>query len=475
MEESKGGEASRRITTIPTATGGSDGGSDGGNTSTDIPEFCLCAALVGHRGDVRSLAVGRGHLYSGARDNAVMAWPLDENGHIDGIHTAPAAKITLPDWVNALAVRVSAGQEGEETVVAGCKDGGIYAMVWEDGEGQGGKQLVVKTTLLGHTAPISSLSWSAEGLLLSGSWDETAKAWDLESATCQWTLGGHENNVCVLGLGPGSIATGSTGLNVDGHLVGQQIRMWQGSPPKESRSLTDHTSGIRDLCLADAAKGESSPAESPKKDGCFCSASNDGTVRAWTAEGNCRAIFSMTGAGVSTGGGGTGAVVADVATGSADYAVRVFTADAARWLRDDRLKEAEDALGEGGHVLPSVSDMGVMVGAQDGQLSAFVDEPSGAAQVFRWREGAGGTAGDAGWESLGTLQPPVRKIPFEGGLYDKVIPVEIESASRGFLMFQLGVNRGDDPKQVADAFCQKHSLGPEYLPQIEQFLLIASL
>lgn len=47
-------------------------------------------------------------------------------------------------------------------------------------------------TLLGHNAPISSLSWTSEGLLLSGSWDETAKAWDLETATCKWTLGGHE-------------------------------------------------------------------------------------------------------------------------------------------------------------------------------------------------------------------------------------------------------------------------------------------
>ncbi|CAN0413357.1 unnamed protein product, partial [Hapterophycus canaliculatus] len=44
----------------------------------DIPEFALCAALVGHQEDVRSLAVGRRHLYSGARDNVVMAWPLDE-------------------------------------------------------------------------------------------------------------------------------------------------------------------------------------------------------------------------------------------------------------------------------------------------------------------------------------------------------------------------------------------------------------
>ena len=43
----------------------------------------------------------------------------------------------------------------------------------------------------------------------------------------------------------------------------------------------------------------------------------------------------------------------------------------------------------------------------------------------------------------------------------KVIPVEVDSASRGFLVFQLGVNNGDDPKSVAAAFCQKHHLGPE--------------
>lgn len=43
----------------------------------------------------------------------------------------------------------------------------------------------------------------------------------------------------------------------------------------------------------------------------------------------------------------------------------------------------------------------------------------------------------------------------------QVIPVEVESASRGFLCFQLGVNRGDDPSKAAQAFCEKHQLGPE--------------
>ena len=57
--------------------------SGGGDDSQDIPEFSLCAALVGHTGDVRSLAAGKGYLYSGARDSVVMAWPLDEvsEGH----------------------------------------------------------------------------------------------------------------------------------------------------------------------------------------------------------------------------------------------------------------------------------------------------------------------------------------------------------------------------------------------------------
>lgn len=41
-----------------------------------------------------------------------------------------------------------------------------------------------------------------------------------------------QNNVCVLGLGHDSMATGSTGLEVAGQLVGQQIRLWQGSPLK---------------------------------------------------------------------------------------------------------------------------------------------------------------------------------------------------------------------------------------------------
>lgn len=96
----------------------------------------------------------------------------------------------------------------------------------------------------------------------------------------------------------------------------------------------------------------------------------------------------------------TDAVVADVATGSADNMIRVFTADATRALQGDELIQVQEASlllaergdgcavpppsflsGEGGAAaggLPSVSDMGNMVGEMDGHLSAFGDENGGA-------------------------------------------------------------------------------------------------
>lgn len=95
--------------------------------------------------------------------------------------------------------------------------------------------------------------------------------------------------------------------------------------------------------------------------------------------------------------------IADVATGSADNVVRIFTANSQRALRGDRLEEAEDAAGKrgdgcspvrgssrrkggsksggAGDTLPFMSEMGVMVGEDDGQLSAFADDATNRAEV----------------------------------------------------------------------------------------------
>lgn len=70
----------------------------------------------------------------------------------------------------------------------------------------------------GHEKGVISLSFAADGSLVSGSKDGTARVWSLGTpggeARLEATLKGHENGVCVLGLPNGDIATGSTGQKV---------------------------------------------------------------------------------------------------------------------------------------------------------------------------------------------------------------------------------------------------------------------
>ena len=63
--------------------------------------------------------------------------------------------------------------------------------------------------LNGHTAAVSSLSQAIDGQLLSGSWDETAIKWDVESATAIEKMEGHAHAVAVLTLPNGITVTGS--------------------------------------------------------------------------------------------------------------------------------------------------------------------------------------------------------------------------------------------------------------------------
>jgi hypothetical protein len=52
----------------------------------------------------------------------------------------------------------------------------------------------------------------------------------------------------------------------------------------------------------------------------------------------------------------------------------------------------------------------------------------------------------------------------------QIVPIEIESATKGFLSLQIGFNRVEKPIVVAEAFCEKHDLPPEYIQQIAFFL-----
>lgn len=74
-------------------------------------------------------------------------------------------------------------------VVTGCQDG-VIRLFDATGEKIG--------ALEGHTKGVISLCRAGEGQILSGSWDGTAKLWDLRLQLCIRTFGPHENGVHVL-------------------------------------------------------------------------------------------------------------------------------------------------------------------------------------------------------------------------------------------------------------------------------------
>ena len=183
--------------------------------------------------------------------------------------------------------------------VSGCKDSMIRVFDFSAGS----NSQPSTTTLTGHTNAVTSFSLikliasntdpnnNSKELLLSGSWDGTAKLWDVNNATkidCVATMAGHENTVCVQGLIPplsssttssnstnclyGSAATGSAGV-ANGNIISEmKIRLWDIVMDGTSctvtlrASVTDHMGPIRGLCVDPTTHT-------------FASISNDGTIK----------------------------------------------------------------------------------------------------------------------------------------------------------------------------------------------------
>ncbi|CAN0130745.1 unnamed protein product [Phaeothamnion confervicola] len=421
----------------------------------------------------------------------------------------PLASVDLNSWVNALCTN------GEGVVAAGCADGMIHILLVVDIR----KVRIIQPALRidAHDAPVCSLSWNLErGLLISGGWDGTARVWDPKDGLCIQILPGHENNVAVLALADGTVVTGSTGVSdsASGGTTGQQIRVWRGTPLTLVQSLANHRAGIRHLCAVGVGGG-------------FASASNDGTVLVWEAGGSGGAGIAPTlleaptgaivfgvdapaGAGVLAfgddeghlvicleeapgqpgGGGGNkapwrsrevlrlGSTVWAVAAhpppalvfaACADGKIRCCSVDASQALKADVLAAAVGSasgvsVSGAGAGAPSASELNDFAGAHDGQLSAFADAGGCGSVVYQWN------AAGRRWRLVGPLLLPARRPQLDGVAYDIVIPVEVDSARLGYLELQLGLNFGDDVATVAEEFCRRHQLGPEYPPQIEAFI-----
>jgi WD40 repeat protein len=117
-------------------------------------------------------------------------------------------------------------------------------------------------TLMGHSHIVGSLAISADGkLLVSGSWDQTIKIWQLETGQLLHTLKGHRDRVYAIALTPDGqiIASGS---------ADKTIKLWHVQTGELLGTFTGHGNIV--TALAFTASGEM-----------LVSGSLDKTIKIW--------------------------------------------------------------------------------------------------------------------------------------------------------------------------------------------------
>jgi len=195
--------------------------------------------------------------------------------------------------------------------VTGCKDN--LVRVFDSSSHQ------LKATLKGHEKPVTSLSFVSAGsgtgtsinidssdscasndngndnnndngseYLVTGSWDGTAKVWDIRRNALLATLPGHENSTCVTGLLPAKdqptnilkIATGSAGMARNNQIDGHTVRIWSvdiqtGQVQCINSVANDHDGPIRDITRLGYTSNNTKV---------IATCSNDGNVRLRSSE-----------------------------------------------------------------------------------------------------------------------------------------------------------------------------------------------
>jgi phospholipase A-2-activating protein len=122
----------------------------------------------------------------------------------------------------------------------------------------------------GHTLAVNSLSQADGDSFISGSWDATARVWDLATGQCSYVLKDHSYAVSTLAIGNMRFITGSQD---------KKLRFWD--KDKCVNVINDaHEDIIRDIILNEDQAS-------------FYTCSNDCTIKHWTLSGQL--IETLTG------------------------------------------------------------------------------------------------------------------------------------------------------------------------------------
>ena len=347
--------------------------------------------------------------------------------------------------------------------------------------------------MVGHSNQVCSIDVNAQAnYLVSGSWDSTAKVWEVGKWEVAADLAGHTATVwAVLAISRDTVVTGCADrairvFDIRGKLVnswdGQDIVRALAKLPEGHHIGADFAAATNDgIIRLWTLKGELiaslvghesfvySLAVLPS--GQLVSSGEDRSVRIWEGQ-NCVQVItvpaiSVWSVSVSSNG--------DIIVGSSDKIARIFTRVPERMADAQTLAVFEESVQASsipqqtvGQIsmtdLPGPDFLKRKVGTKEGQ-NQIIKEDDGSAVLYQW------STSQQQWIKIGQVVDSAAssgKTAYNGKEYDYVFDIDIED---GKPPLKLPFNITQNPYDAATKFLQDHELPISYLEETANFII----
>ncbi|KAH7908765.1 WD40-repeat-containing domain protein [Hygrophoropsis aurantiaca] len=437
--------------------------------------YRLSATLSAHSSDVRAVASPTENIVlSASRDSTAISW----------LRQSPSSPFSPESilragnrFINAVGYIPPSPDASQGYAVVGGQDMviNIFALDSPNKEDP-------QYSLVGHTDNICALNVTPLGIIISGSWDKTAKVWN--QFQLQYDLKGHQQSVwAVLAIDEQQFLTAS---------ADKTIKFWIQN--KMMRTYNGHTDAVRGLALM--------------PDIGFASCSNDSEIRVWTMEGDV--VYTLSGhtsfvyslsvlpnGDIISGGEDRSvriwrdgecaqAIVhpaisvwavssmpnGDIVSGCSDGIVRVFSESEDRWASAVDLKAFEDEVAR--QALPSQQVGDVQKSDLPGP-EALINPGKKSGEVKMIRKGDLVEAHQwdnetLTWQKIGDVLDAVgsgRRQLYQGKEYDYVFDVDIQD---GVPPLKLPFNASENPYAAAQRFLEQNNLPLTYIDEVVRFI-----